>query len=282
MKTLRAPYLSFRYASSSPLGRITEVGLARVDGGGAPSTMRIFGSYALVYSLDGQAHYQDGNGLERDIVPADLIVVFPELAHRYGPRPGQRWTEFFLVFEGPVFDLWRECGLLDVERPILHVEPVDQWLTKLEAVPGAPRQPGSEQPMVEVCRLMQVMAEALAWGGGQGTPAEQRIMARARAALESDHARELDLEQLSRELGMSYETFRKRFARHCGMPPARYRVARLVDRACALMETSSLTDKQIADRLGFGNQFYFSRRFKQIVGVSPREFRRRVAHRMGS
>jgi AraC-like DNA-binding protein len=50
----------------------------------------------------------------------------------------------------------------------------------------------------------------------------------------------------------------------------------MVDRACELMQERRLTDKQIAESLGFCDEYYFSRRFKQMTGRSPRAFRRQM------
>jgi len=77
-------------------------------------------------------------------------------------------------------------------------------------------------------------------------------------------------------LGLSYETFRKSFERQTGVAPARYRAAKRLEAARALLLHTDLTGRQIADRLGYPDGFYFSRRFKQDAGVSPREFRRRA------
>jgi AraC-like DNA-binding protein len=73
---------------------------------------------------------------------------------------------------------------------------------------------------------------------------------------------------------MSAETFRKKFARLAGTPPWRYRMTQVIERACRLVHEGRLTNKEIAERLGFNDEFHFSRRFKQITGRSPREFRK--------
>ncbi len=62
-----------------------------------------------------------------------------------------------------------------------------------------------------------------------------------------------------------------------GTPPARWRAARIIERACELMLRGGLVDKQIADRLGFSDEFHFSRKFKQVIGQSPRQFRRSLS-----
>lgn len=267
----------YRYAEPARFGRITQVGLIRNSAGPAPQRpMRALDSYALVYSLDGRARYEDANGLRREIEPGDAILVFPELPHMYGPPPGGRWDEFFLVFDGPVFDLWRAQGLLDPARAVFRCEPVDGWLPRLESVPDAPRRPGAS--VREVCRLQDVLAAMLdAAAPGSGEAGERRFLSRACALLESDLGREQDLPSLARQLGTSYESFRKRFAAAMGTPPARWRTARIMERACELMQRGALTDKQIADRLGFWDVPHFSRKFKQIIGVPPRQFRRTLS-----
>jgi AraC-like DNA-binding protein len=238
--------------------------------------MRVLDSYALVYSLAGAARYEDANGLRREVGPGDVILVFPDLPHMYGPPPGRRWSEFYLVFDGPVFDLWRSQGLLDPARPVFHCDPVDRWLPRLESVPDAPRVPSAS--LAEVCRLQQVLSAMLdastAGGADAGT---RKFLSRACALLESDLSRELDLPQVAQEVGTSYETFRKRFTAAMGTPPARWRAARILERACELMQRGALSDKQIADRLGFCDEFHFSRKFKAVIGVSPRHFRRSLS-----
>ena len=78
---------------------------------------------------------------------------------------------------------------------------------------------------------------------------------------------------LRADLGMSYDGFLKRFRRGVRIPTARYRAAHLIDRACELMRHGRLTDRQIAEQLGFCDEFFFSHRFKQVTGRSPRQFR---------
>lgn len=75
--------------------------------------MRVLGSYALVYVVGGGGEYSDARGTRRQVSEGDLIWVFPDIPHAYGPARGGRWDEIYLVFDGPVFDLWRQRGLLD-------------------------------------------------------------------------------------------------------------------------------------------------------------------------
>jgi len=266
--------LRFNSTTASPLGCITSGGFMEHSPQGA-GPGRIFGQYALVYVLAGAAFYTDSHGRHFNINPGDMILVFPDLAHSYGPKDGGVWTVFWLSFTGSVFDLWREMGLLDERRPVHHLEPVNVWFRRFDSILGAPRQTGYAPPLLEICRLQTLLAEIVT-GTGQETTYQDdlRWASRACAQIDAVLGSAPDWEAVARHLGTSRESFRKRFTRLVGHPPARYRIGRLVDRACELMQERTLSDKQIAEVLGFCDEFYFSRRFKQITGHSPRAFRR--------
>lgn len=275
------PPWQFRSGGVSPLGKLTIACLGHPQAVGMERP-RIFGQFALVYLLSGEGRYQDVRGREQRLVPGDFILVFPKLEHIYNPAPGTSWRTSFLCFQGPVFDLWEETGVLDPAVPIFHREPVDLWSRRVGDVLGPSRRLGSQPPLVEVGRLLELLAAILSHPGDAPLADEdRRWMERATERLETSLESRPDWRELAGEFGLTPEGFRKRFTRLAGQPPARYRAGRLIDRACAMMGETRLTDQQIAERLGFCDEFYFSRKFKDSTGQSPRAFRRSLALRPG-
>jgi AraC-like DNA-binding protein len=263
----------------SPLGKLTVAaqGIQQTIGVEAP---RVFGQYALVYILSGEGSYQDVRGWQQNLTAGDFIFVFPELEHIYNPTPGTAWRSSFLCFQGPIFDFWQESGVLDPGLPIVHREPVDVWSRRLGEVLGPARQLGSRPPLVEICAVLELLAAVLADPVDAPLADEdRRWMERATERLETSLEIKPDWQDIAKEFGLTAEGFRKRFTRLAGHPPARYRAGRLIDRACAMMNETRLTDQQIAERLGFCDEFYFSRKFKEMTGKSPRAFRRSLALR---
>src|SRR4051812_9854906 len=94
------------------VGDLELAGSLRDIPGIAPGAMRILGRYALVLMVSGRGYYADAKGTRRELLPGDAVLVFPELAHAYGPMPGEGWTQVYFVFAGATFDLWRRRGLL--------------------------------------------------------------------------------------------------------------------------------------------------------------------------
>jgi len=82
--------------------------------------------------------------------------------------------------------------------------------------------------------------------------------------------------QVARKLGFTYDTFRKRFRAEVGYSPGQFYMDARIDRAAALLHEGGESVKTISARLGFCDEFHFSRCFKRRMGQSPTEFRRRV------
>ena len=265
--------LHFQNAAASPLGRITIAGFGIRQTLGLEQP-RVLGQFAIVYIVDGKGRYADANGIRKNIEAGDIVILFPDISHIYNPLPGTQWVATYLCFHGPVFDLWRSQGLLNPRKPVHHAEPVATWSRRIESVVDASWQAGSAPSLLGICRLQQLLAEIVT-GAGRSTVYQDDLhwLDRVSGLIEANLASPVDWKNLAHQVGLSAESFRKRFTRLAGQPPARYRMGRLIDRACELMQNRSLNDRQIAESLGFCDEFYFSRRFKSITGQSPRQFR---------
>jgi AraC-like DNA-binding protein len=251
--------------------------------------MRILGSYAVIYLLQGEGRFEDALGRRDRVRSGDLLIVFPDIAHSYGPDAGKAWVESYIVFDGPIFDLWRRRGMLDPKEPVWRLEPAEYWERRFNGILGVQRaehvvnhRVGDEEEGVtlqRVCLLQQFLADARAHQRQRAIGTGHRDwLSQAKSAIDrSAFAEPVDWDAVAGELAMSYETFRKRFAQLAGIPPAKYRIARLMDAACELLQQDPEAKlRQIALRLGFCDEFHFSRRFKQVIGISPSEFRQRA------
>ncbi len=269
---IRPTKLVYQTSAASLPGGVTLAGFIR-HSQGVTESMRVFGRYAVVLVIDGAGVYRDIRGVTQPIRVGDLVVVFPELGHWYGPGPGQQWSEFYVVFEGPVFDAWRSPALLDPARPVLHLEPTDYWLSRMEAIVDG----GGD--LEKVCRMQQFLADMLEHQRQRREPTQDAAWLSTAQVLLNALVTDPPLrpEEAAAKVGMGYEAFRKRFTKLAGQPPAKYRDARLMDLASRLLRDRDRPLKQIAGTCGFCDEFHFSRRFKQKVGLSPSDFRARLA-----
>jgi AraC-like DNA-binding protein len=96
-----------------------------------------------------------------------------------------------------------------------------------------------------------------------------------------DHAQPLSAAELAAELGMSESRFSRFFRRGTGNSFTDFVNRIRVGHAChLLMETDRLVT-HICYEVGFNNVANFNRRFLEIKGLTPTEFRRQADHRFG-
>ena len=75
-------------------------------------------------------------------------------------------------------------------------------------------------------------------------------------------------------MGLSPSQLTRVFQREYGMTPYAYFLSRKLALAQNLLRNSSLPIREIADRLQFTDEHYFSALFRQKTGVSPGAYRR--------
>ena len=254
------------------LGQVSLSGYIRHGGGISLTNLRVFGNYALVYLLEGSGRMKIGGGAPFACRAGDLLFVYPEIPHGYGPGPGEIWSEFYVVFNGPVFDLWRRSGFLQPQRPVQRLAAIRRWLPQLEAVaqPGIPNNP--EGMLRRVCLLQKFLSDILETPATTTPPTpwleeSMRLLTKVPGVPQKE---------IARALGVSHESFRKEFTRLAGLPPTQYRLHRLIEQARELITERNLSNKQLAETLGFYDEFHLSRRFRQVTGRSTREFRRKL------
>jgi AraC-like DNA-binding protein len=254
-----------------------EIGIGRVllagrlvDGSGIPlDAMRILGHYAVVLLTAGAGRCQFRGRAPMACREGDLLVLFPDIPHAYGPEPGGRWDEYYLVFDGPVFDLWRSQGLLSPDRPVLRPTNTRSAKTAMGRMVADALAHGGDGSLDLVCRLQQFLAAAVRGADPRGEVPPAWIT-RAMRALASPPVTPQDA---ARAAGLSYESFRKKFQAATGLSPAAWRDRHAMRTARKFIYEEGLTNKEIAARLGFCDEFHFSKRFRAITGQTPRAVR---------
>ena len=72
---------------------------------------------------------------------------------------------------------------------------------------------------------------------------------------------------------MSISCFYQEFRSYAGMSPTKYRNSIRINVAKSDLLNTNMTVKEIAEKVGFDDAFYFSRIFRSITGTSPKAFR---------
>lgn len=92
--------------------------------------------------------------------------------------------------------------------------------------------------------------------------------------LSSNLTENITLEDLSREINLSESYLNRIFTKNLGATPMRFYAKLKIDAAMGMLETTTLSIRQIANRLSYSSEFHFSRQFKQYTGKTPSSYRK--------
>ena len=71
---------------------------------------------------------------------------------------------------------------------------------------------------------------------------------------------------------ISYPYIKKLFVKKFGISPIRYSIQLKINYACDLLRSELYTVTQTAELCGYNDIYFFSRQFKEYVGISPTDF----------
>ena len=82
----------------------------------------------------------------------------------------------------------------------------------------------------------------------------------------------ITVEGLAAYASVSHSSLYRRFVKRFQISPKRFLLEYRIERACALLESTGCSIQEISNSVGFEDPFYFSRAFKDVKGVSPRQY----------
>ena len=92
--------------------------------------------------------------------------------------------------------------------------------------------------------------------------------------LKANYMKKISMSDLAAQVGMSVRKMQRRFQDTFKTTPQKYIGKLRVLEACELLEETNLAVTEIALRVGFYDHSAFSKKFSELMGVSPRGYRK--------
>jgi AraC-like DNA-binding protein len=199
---------------------------------------------------------------------------------RFQAAPGYNsWPHRHVGFRGALVEKWNNEGIW-LQRPqrapsSRSAEEWDEWFAQWQRLSQRTDERGRLRAINLLEGLLLELADARA-SNAESTSREPWLRhAIEKITVSPDNASlSPNYQKLAHELGMSEATLRRRFKRAMSISPHGYALQSRAATARALLTETDMPLKEIAARLGYDNEYFFSRQFKQIVGVAPGAFRK--------
>jgi AraC-like DNA-binding protein len=88
----------------------------------------------------------------------------------------------------------------------------------------------------------------------------------------------ITVDEIAREVNLSASQFSAVFKKKTGFSAIEYFNHLKVQKACQYLLFTELRIKEISQELGIEDQYYFSRLFTKVMGISPNEYRKKRIH----
>jgi AraC-like DNA-binding protein len=232
-----------------------------------------------VYVIEGQGVFESEVSPKCHRIEAGAVMtLFPGVWHRYAPDPKTGWVEQWIECSGPAFDRARSAGLLRPERPVWRVGLPPELLQAFERCHALAQQRSTGvQALLSTMglHLLSVLLSAAQRHPGAPRPMDHKIQ-QAQGLLARRYHERLSVEQLARELNVSYSSFRQAFKAQTGISPKQYQLQIRLHKAQDFLANTPKSVGEIADILGFDSAFHLSKQFKDSTGMAPQAWRRRL------
>lgn len=222
-----------------------------------------------------------GRGLLRlgpsthEVQPGDAVIIPARAPHKYTADGADPWSIWWLHVTGS--DAAEFVELITPQGPVVRLRDIHRATACVERVIDALEIDDTEASLYEAAGSTWQLLAYIAADVRRGHPSHVADSIRAvQDHLRANLSSALSVPQLARMTNLSTSHFSALFRATTGMTVTEYLKRLRSARARELLLTTSLPIGELAKRVGYSDAFYFSRQFRSVNGVSPREFRRRA------
>ena len=91
--------------------------------------------------------------------------------------------------------------------------------------------------------------------------------------IEQNFQNDISVEDIAATCGLNRSYFGKIFHEHMGKSPQEFLISYRMTKAAELLKLTELSVGDVGNAVGYPNQLHFSRAFKNVYGISPRQWR---------
>lgn len=232
----------------------------------------------LIYCHEGKGWYDIGKG--RCMVKKnDFFIIEAGKPHSYGASQDEPWSIYWMHFTGEkasAFSQFFNKTIYIDDSPSARfsdrIQLFNEILVNLEMGYSI-----ENMEYITMC-LWYLLASFryIPQFREINKPKTQDVMQRTINFMKSNLDKQLDLDEMAEFVNYSPSYFSSLFTEKAGMSPINYFNLLKIQKACELLDFTDMKIKEIAFRLAFSDQYYFSKVFVKYMHMSPKDYREKT------
>jgi len=229
----------------------------------------------LVYVPTGKGTLETKSG-KWEVNSGDVMLLYPGEWHNYKPDEDTGWEEYWMGIRGEVLsnkilkDLFPNNSSY-VKQMGYQDELIFLFNQSIKLVKR--NSPGFRKILAGI--VLQLVAYVISYENQETGNREEELCKKIIDFIRENLNTDVDFKKLASEHHLSYNRFRTVFKNNTGVSLQQYLIQERLEHAKRLMVNTTLSLKEISAKTGFNSLFYFSKVFKNKMGYSPGQIRRK-------
>lgn len=235
-------------------------------------SLRYFEFYGFSHLIRGRGwFFSEDSGKLEEFEPGCGVMTCPGFVHDYAGLNSE-YVEDSIVFAGPLADTLADAGI--ISSGIVDVGRERRLLPVIElAMDPAPRSQLAANIELQSFLLDIFRKNALRRHSDENSSSIDVLV----NEIKRNPARWWTLPEMASFCNLSKNQFRRVFRERTGINPKKYVDEIKITHAAGMLCSSDATVADVAESFSYSDPFHFSRRFKEITGLSPENYRKRFS-----
>lgn len=229
----------------------------------------ILGGKGVFYVGEKTYHLGKGQG----------FLICPHVVTYYQADLEDPWTYSWVGFNGLNARYYLDSAGLTQDAPIFYYDGDDHLKHCLDEIIAARKLVKSRE--IRLLGLLYLFLSFLIETSGgdrfsDGNSGRREFYVRkAVEYIEMNYSRDITIAQMAKYIGLDRSYLGVLFKELLGATPQEYLISFRMEKACELMQNKSLSIGDIARSVGYEDQLLFSKIFRKVKNVPPRDYRRK-------
>lgn len=237
--------------------------------------------YILIYCMKGHGWYSL-NGIRKEVSGNQYFMLPANTPHTYGTDSNDPWTIYWIHFNGTTAKEFYDNPSIYPQKILPDSNSrINDRNQLFEQIYHCVDMGYSQEHLDFACISLQYymvsfkFIQLFRFDYEKQQQDEKDMTSVAIHYMKENIEKKIRVQDIAEAMKMSPTAFYEQFHKKTGYTPITYLNNLRIQQACHYLDFSDMKLNQLCCRIGFDDAYYFSRLFSQIMGISPREYRKR-------
>ncbi len=234
--------------------------------------------YNIHYVLGGKGIFQV-NGKTYHLKENDCFMICPNTIVHYQADMLDPWSYAWVGFNGFKAETYLNQAGLNADCPVFRYDS-DSFLKDclLRMIETKDQLKGRELRLLGL--LYEFLSRLIETAGldriaEKGSDRKEEYIKKALEYIQMNYSRKINVAEIARQVGLDRSYLYSLFSEYVKASPQEFIISFRLDKACELMDNTSLSIGDISRSIGYEDPLQFSKVFKKEKGLPPKEYRKK-------